>query len=106
MVAYVLCTLFTTPQCSWIIDSRAAHHMIDMSSLFIFYYICSRKDKVCIADGSLSSITGQGDILITPDLCLSSILHVPKFSLNLLSISHLTKTLNCDVTFFPSYDVF
>lgn len=32
--------------------------------------------------------------------------HVSNFFLNLLSISHLTKNLNCSVTFFPSYCVF
>ena len=35
-----------------------------------------------------------------------SIIHVPNFTLNLLSISHLTKHLNCCVIFFPSYCVF
>lgn len=80
--------------------------MTGMSSLFNSYQVCSGKDNVQIVDGSLSSIAGQGDIPATSDLCLSSVLHVPKFYLNLLSISHLTKTLNYSITFFLSYCVF
>lgn len=57
-------------------------------------------------DGTLSLVVGQVDIPITSDISLSSVLHVPNFVLNLLSISHLTKSLNCCVTFFPSYYVF
>lgn len=63
-------------------------------------------DKVRIADDSFSSVAGQGDIPTTSDLSLTSVLYVPNFALNLLSISHLTKNLNCYLTFFPSYYVF
>lgn len=105
-VAHGLSASFTVPQSFWIIDSSASHHMTGMSSLFTSYHVCSGKDKVRIVDGSLSSIAGHGDILATSHLCFSFVFYVPKFLLNLLSISHLTKTLNCYVTFFPSYCVF
>lgn len=75
-------------------------------SFFSSYSVCFGKDKVCVAYESYSSIAGKGSIFITPTLPLSLVLHVPKFNLNLLSISHLTKTLNCCVTFFPSHCVF
>lgn len=80
--------------------------MTGMSFLFTSYSVCSGKYKVWIADCSLFSIVGQGNIPITPNISLSSVLHVPKFSLNLLSISHITKGLNCCVTFFLSNCVF
>lgn len=73
--------------------------MTGMSSLFTSYSVCFGKDKVRIANSSLSSIAGQGDILVTHDLYLSFVLHVPRFTLNLLSISHITKILNYCVTF-------
>lgn len=58
------------------------------------------RDKVCIADGSYYSIARHGNIHDTSNLSLPSVLHIPNFTLNLLSISHLTKNLNCDVFFF------
>lgn len=48
----------------------------------------------------------KGDISATSRFLLLSVLHVPKFTLNLLSINHPTKSLDCIVTFFPSYCVF
>lgn len=80
--------------------------MTNLSSLFTSYHVSSAKDKVRIVDGSYSSIVGHGDILATSTLLLSSIFHVPNFTLNLLSINHHTKSLNCSVTLFPSYCLF
>lgn len=79
-----------------------------MSSFFSSYSICSRKDKVKIVDRSYSSIVGKGIVFITPTLPLSFVLHVPNFMLNLLSLSHIIKSLNCCVMFFflPSHYVF
>jgi hypothetical protein len=37
---------------------------------------------------------------------LLSVLHVPSFPINLLSISCITKELNCDVVFFPTWCLF
>lgn len=95
----------TTPQCSWIINSGASHHMTGMSSLFTLYRVCSGKGKVSITDDAFSSVVVQGDIPATLDLSLTFVLHVPNFALNLLSFNHLTINLNYYVTFFPSYYV-
>lgn len=84
----------------WIIDSGASHHMTGMSSLFSTYRVCSSRDKVRIVDGSLSSVVGTGDISHTSSMSLSSIFHVPNFKYNLVSLSHLTKSMNCSITFF------
>lgn len=72
--------------------------MTGMSSLFKSYNISSGKDRVCIADGTYSSIARHGDILAT-FLLLYSGLHVLNSILNLLSISHFTKIFNCSVIF-------
>lgn len=79
---------------SWIIDSGLSDHMTDTSSFFFYYSICSEKDKVCIANESYCLIVGKGSIPVTCTLRLSSVLHVRNFTLNLLSVSHLTKSLN------------
>lgn len=96
----------STPSSSKVIDSGASHYMTSMSSLFSTYHVCSRRDKVCIVDGSYSSIASKKDTIASPSIHLSSILHVPKFSLNLLFISDITKTPNYSVTFLPSHYVF
>ena len=41
-----------------------------------------------------------------PNLSLSSVLYVPKFPINLLSIYQLTNSHNCSVTFYPTHYVF
>lgn len=79
--ASILSTSISSPQCSWIIASRASHHITGMSSFFTSYSINFGNDKVRIADGSLSSMARHGDIPVTRDLCLSSVLHIPKFTL-------------------------
>lgn len=71
---------------------------------FNSYRVNSRKDKVRIADGTYSSIVGHSDIFATS--LLSFVLHVSNFTLNLLSISHLTKSLNYSLIFLPSDCVF
>lgn len=96
---FALYVSITNPQFSRITDSGTSHHMTNMSSLFTSYHIYYGKDKFRIADGSLSSIAGHGD------MCLFFILHVPTITLNLLSISHITKNLNCCITFF-SYPLY
>lgn len=64
------------------------------------------KIKARIADGTLSPISGKGSVNVSTALSLSSVLYVPKFTTNMLSISCLTKDLNCLVTFFTSHYVF
>lgn len=59
-----------------------------------------------MANGSLATVAGSGDIHITPTLILKNILHVPKLSASLVSIQKLTHDLKCYATFFPSYCVF
>lgn len=97
------CHTFSHP---WIIDSGASDHMTGLSNLFSSYITCSGRQQVKIADGSLTSVSGKGSIPVTPSMSLSSVLHVPNLSTNLLSVSSLTKHLNCSVTFFPDHCVF
>lgn len=76
----------SSPSSSWVIDSEASHYMIGMSSLFSSYHECSGRDEVHIVYGSYSSIASKVDIVASRSLHLSSIFHVPNFSLNLLLV--------------------
>ena len=84
---------------SWIIDSGASDHMTGCAQLFSSYIPNHGHTKVRIADGSLSPIAGIGTIKINSTLILKSVLHVPKLSCNLLSVSKISKDCNCRVVF-------
>jgi transposase InsO family protein len=91
---------------SWIIDSGASDHMTGISSLFSSYKLCSNREKVRIANGSLSSVSGKGSISVSPSMSLSSVLHIPDFAANLLSIARITRELNCRAIFYSDYCFF
>jgi hypothetical protein len=95
-----------TPTKSWIIDSGATNHMIGTSNLFTSYTPCSGKDRVRVADGSTVPITGHRSIKCTNTLSLSSVLHVPNFPVNMLSVSSITEVLNCRGWFDPTHCAF
>lgn len=98
--AFALNASFSTPSSSWIIDPRASY----MWSLFSSYHVYSRRDKVYIADGSYSSIASKCDIVASL-LNLSSVFHVPNFSLKSCLLVILQNLLIV-VTFLPSHYVF
>jgi hypothetical protein len=86
----------------WIIDTGATNHMTGASDLFTTYTPCSGKDKVRVADGSMAPIVGRGSVRCTMTLSLSPVLHVPKFPVNLLSVSSLNKSRHCRSWFDPT----
>lgn len=80
--------------------------MTGSSNSFQNYSPCLKKDYVRIANRSLAPISRTGSIVCTANITLSSVLHVPEFPVNLLSISSITKDLNCKIEFFPDHYVF
>lgn len=66
----------------------------------------SKADTIRIGDGSLSSVAGTGSFCCAPNIKLSSVLHVPKFSVNLLSVNSTTNALKCKIEFLPDHCVF
>ena len=61
---------------------------------------------VQVANGSLNPINGKVNVSFTPNITLSSFLHVPNMFCNSLFISKLTKPQNCSITFFPTHCMF
>jgi hypothetical protein len=61
---------------------------------------------VKLADGSTRAVTGTGVVVCGSNMSLSSVLHVPSFPINLLSISCITKELNCVAIFYPKWCLF
>ena len=89
----------------WVIDSGATDHMTGNPNLFTTFE-SQTSSLVTLADGSKSTVLGLGTVHPTPLLSLSSVLNLPNFSFNLVSVSKITRTLNCSVSFFPDYCVF
>ena len=83
----------------WIIDFGATDHMTSCAKLFSSYTPSPGNVKVKIAYGSLSTVASTGSIEICPNIVLNSVLHVPKLSYNLISISKLTREQNCIASF-------
>ncbi|KAJ0809569.1 putative RNA-directed DNA polymerase [Helianthus annuus] len=89
----------------WVVDSGATEHTTYMSEILDN----KRKDKheipLIIPNGDTIPVEGKGDYTLPGGTKIEGILHVPKFTCNLLSVSHLTKNLQCSVTFFPDFCV-
>ncbi|KAL0539675.1 hypothetical protein IC582_023891 [Cucumis melo] len=85
----------------WILDSGATDHLTGFSEHFITYTSCAGNEKIWIADGSSAPIAGKGQIVLYDGFSLQNVLHVPKLSYNLLSISKITRELHCKATFLP-----
>lgn len=84
----------------WIIDSKASTHMLGHRDLFIDLSCLSDARSISVADGRLCSIAGEGVVHVSSYLPLDKVLYILDFSVNLLSISAITKTLFCSMTFF------
>jgi len=74
--------------------------------MFLSYSPCASNHKIKIADGSLLSIAGKGSVILSHLLTLKNVLHVPKLSCNLISITKLTNDIKCQANFFHSHCIF
>ena len=77
-------------------------HMMGFEKLFSSYTQSSRNHRVQFANGSYMTIAGIGNIEISPMISLKEVLHVSNLSYNLISISKITKELNCLIKFSPT----
>ena len=91
---------------SWVIDSGATNHVTGIHSKFTSYTSLPSLGTVKVANGNHSRVLGEGTVDVNHNLSLKSVLHVPQFSHNLLSVSPIAKSHQCSVTFYPSYCVF
>ena len=80
----------------WVLDSGASNHMSpDLSS---FASLCpTSSSPVMTADSTLMPLTGVGSI-VTPQVSLSSVYHIPTLTMNLVSVGQL-----CDAGYLVSF---
>lgn len=102
----VMCTDYLAAGAQWLIDSGASRHMTGSIRELSNYIPVFKKENVKLADGSTQAIVGSGIVKCSPNMSLSSVLHVPAFPINLLSISCITRELNCAAIFFPTWCIF
>ncbi|KAJ0469473.1 hypothetical protein HanIR_Chr14g0708291 [Helianthus annuus] len=104
---HVITKANTAQSCSkkqkpWIFDCGATDTMtFDFSD--IVSHSKPKKPHIQNANGEISDVKGGGTIKISPTLKLSNCLYVPSLSHKLLSISHVTKELNCIVLMHPTF---
>ena len=83
-----------TSSTKWVIDSGVTAHMTGNSHLFSRPLSPAPFLSVTLANDFTSSVLGSGTIHLTPSFSLSSVLHLPNLSFNLISTSQLTHDLN------------
>ena len=88
---------------SWVIDFGATDHMIGNFSLFTTFQSHPFTSTVTLADGSTSCVLGSGTIHLNPLITLTFVMSLPQFSFNLISVSKLTRTRHCGISFFHDH---
>ncbi|XP_075092494.1 retrovirus-related Pol polyprotein from transposon RE1 [Nicotiana tabacum] len=93
---------------NWIIDIEASNHMTSqLDALTSCPSIpSSEKFKVQLPTGNVVSVSHKETSLVLRNNNISNVLYIPEFKYNLLSISQLTKELQCMVAFFPDFCIF
>nr|TKR85555.1 transcriptional activator DEMETER-like [Populus alba] len=90
----------------WIIDSGATDHMSNKLDNIHDFKSFVKPTFVSVADGKGAYVKGKGKINLLSDKIVSDVLFVPSFQFQLLSVSKITSTLNCEVILTSSKVVF
>ncbi|RVW26667.1 Transposon Ty3-I Gag-Pol polyprotein [Vitis vinifera] len=93
------CLTHTSSLGPWILDSGASDHLSGNKDFFSSITTTSDLPTVTLANGSQTVAKGIGLALPLPSLPLTSVLYTPECPFNLISISKITRTLNCSITF-------
>ena len=88
----------------WIIDSGATNHMTFNNNIQTIQP--SNHHEIFTANGTPSSVSGEGTVTLTKNLILESVLIVPSLNHNLLSVAQITCALMCVVIFWPNLCIF
>ncbi|KAK6782332.1 hypothetical protein RDI58_020128 [Solanum bulbocastanum] len=90
---------------TWIIDSGVSDHMTKYPRK-LQPLKPSSQPFIYTANGGTSPIIGEELVVLTDTLRLDTVLVVPTLDHNLLSLSQVTSSLNCTVTFCPLFCIF
>ena len=95
-------------QQGWIIDSGATNHMTSLPTVLDYQQqvLSDKPRRVYLPNGDNVKVTHTGSCHLTSQDKIENVLLIPDFKFNLLSISKLTRDLNCVVSFFPDIVIF
>jgi len=99
-------TILSCVSLCWVIDSGASNHICTSLSLFSSHAPLQKHVSVQLPDGNFASVTHIGVVEFSNSLILKDVFYIPSFKFNLLSISQLTKQVNCEVIFSTSRCLF
>ena len=99
-------TCFTHSFAPSILDIKASDHISDSKDFFSSLTFPSPLPTITLANGSQTIAKGIGSACPLPSLPLTSVLYVPDFPFNLISISKLTHDLHCVLTFSHNFVTF
>ncbi|GKF44972.1 putative RNA-directed DNA polymerase [Tanacetum coccineum] len=87
----------------WIFDSGTTEHITHNDSLLKNKRKRGYEQPVTIPNGEAVPVEGRGECALPSGAIIKDVLRVPKFKCNLLSVSRLSKELQCAVTFFLEF---
>ena len=84
----------------WILDSGASRHVTGSIREFELYnqYPSTYHETIQTADGTAQPVKGVGVVKCSSSINLSSVLYVPAFPVNLISMSCLVDQIDCRIT--------
>ena len=85
---------------SWIIDNGATNH-ISSKLFFDKHNKCTLPPPVLLRSGEKAKIIAKGSLPLNFVYYLHNVICVPTFKVDLISVSRLTRDLNCSIIFFP-----
>lgn len=85
----------------WVIDSGSTEHITHSSRILQNITQSRFETPVVIPNGDAIPVEGKGECTLPGGTKIKDVLHVPKFTCNLLSVSRLSKDLQSAITFFP-----
>ncbi|KAL0391010.1 UNVERIFIED_CONTAM: Retrovirus-related Pol polyprotein from transposon RE2 [Sesamum calycinum] len=83
----------------WIIDTGATNHICADITMFASYAKPSHKHSVHLPDGTQKPVLYVGTVKLSDNFVLDNVLHIPGFSVNLLSVSQLAKSNSVSLHF-------
>ena len=94
------------PHLDWIINSGTSKYVTGTFDTFASYTPYTHLETIQMADGTSQPIKDVGSVGCTPHITLRSVLHVPSFPVNLLSVSSIIDQFKCTVLFYEDFCVF
>jgi hypothetical protein len=86
-----------------IIDSGATDHITSSPTFLVNSNKNTFLPPVAMPSGEQASITSIGNLPLNSAVTLKIVLGVPSFKVDLMSLSRVTRDLNCSVTYFPHW---